>query len=92
MSGSGQDARGTAGPDSPTPDRDNQMAMGLVGLAVVRHMLANRRLYERVAVAVIVLAALRKAGRENAATTMARLVAWNERQVKRLERKAAGKH
>jgi hypothetical protein len=91
MSGPGPGARSAAQPKSQAPDRDHQMATRLVGLAVVRHVLRSRRFYERVAVAAIVLAALRKVGQENGATAMARLVAWNEQQIKRLERKA-GKH
>jgi hypothetical protein len=62
--------------------------MRLVRLAVVRHMLRSRRFYERVAVAAIVLAALGRMGQENRASVTARLVGWNERQVRRLARKA----
>jgi hypothetical protein len=64
------------------------MATRLVWLAAVHHMLHNRRFYERVAMAAIVLSALRQIGQENRASTMARLTAWNKRQVQRLERKA----
>ena len=98
MSRSGQRARrpstvtpvtsSVAGPESQTPDRDNQMAIRLVGLAVVRDMLRSRRFYERAAVAAIALGALRKVGQENRASAMARLVAWNKREIQRLERKA----
>ena len=51
-------------------------------------MLRSRRFYERVAVAVIALRALRQMGQENRASTMARLAAWNKRELQRLERKA----
>jgi hypothetical protein len=64
------------------------MATRLVWLAVVHHMLHSRRFYERVALAVIALRALRQVGQENRASTMARLAAWNRREMQRLERKA----
>ena len=48
------------------------------------------QLYERVAFAAIVLVALAKLGQENQARSFARLAAWNNRQVERLERKAKG--
>jgi hypothetical protein len=62
--------------------------MRLVGLAVVGHVLRSRRFYERVAVAAILLGALRRMSQENRAITMERLVAWNKREIERLERKA----
>ena len=64
------------------------MAVRLVGLGVVRQVLGSRRSYERVALAVIVLRALRGVGQENQASAMARLAAWNKREIQRLERKA----
>jgi hypothetical protein len=64
------------------------VATRLVWLAVVHHLLRSRRFYERVAVAVIALRALRQMGQENRASTMARLAAWNRREMQRLERKA----
>ena len=67
---------------------DGQAAVGLVGLAVVGHVLRSRRFYENVAVAAIVLGALRGIGQDNRASTMARLQAWDKRQIQRLERKA----
>jgi hypothetical protein len=63
-------------------------ALGLVGLGVVGHVLRSRRFYERVIVGAIVLGALRGLGQENQTSTMARLQAWNKRQVQLLERKA----
>jgi hypothetical protein len=65
-----------------------QVTLGLVGLGVVGHVLRSRRLYEKVAVAAIVLGALRGIGRDNRVSTMARLKAWDKREVQRLERKA----
>ena len=67
---------------------DGQVALGLVGLGVVGHVLRSRRFYEKVAVAAIVLGALRGIGQDNRASTMARLQAWDKRQIRRLERKA----
>ena len=67
---------------------DGQVALGLVGLGVVGHVLRSRRFYEKVAVAAIVLGALRGIGQDNRASTMARLQAWDKRQIQRLERKA----
>ncbi len=67
---------------------DGQAALGLVVLAVVGHVLRSRRFYEKVAVAAIVLGALRGIGQDNRASTTARLQAWDKRQIQRLERKA----
>ena len=67
---------------------DGQMALGLVGLGVVGHVLRSRRFYEKVAVAAIVLGALRGIGQDNRASTMARLQAWDKQQIQRMERKA----
>ncbi len=67
---------------------DGQAALGLVVLGVVVHVLRSRRFYEKVAVAAIVLGALRQIGQDNQASTMARLQAWDERQIQRMERKA----
>jgi len=54
----------------------------------VGHVLRSRRFYEGVAVAVIAVGAVRGMGQENLASTMARLSAWNKREIQRLERKA----
>ena len=70
---------------------DAQVALALVGLGVVGHVLRSRRFYEKVAVAAIVLGALRGIGHDNRVSTMAHLQAWNKREVQRLERKAARK-
>ena len=67
---------------------DGQVALGLVGLGVVAHVLRSRRFYETVAVAAIVLGALRGIGQDNRASTMARLQAWNKRQIQRIEHEA----
>jgi hypothetical protein len=62
--------------------------MGLVALGLARHVLRSRRFQEGVAVSAIALGALRGIGQENRASMMARLSAWNKRQVQLLERQA----
>ena len=97
MSRSAQDARrsaraitpaGSNAPEPRSPGFDQRMTTRLVWLAMIHHMLRSRRFYERVAVAVIALRALRQMGQENRASAMARLAAWNKREMQRLERKA----
>jgi len=68
--------------------RGNRLTLGLVALGLVRHGLRSRRFHERVTVAVIAVGALRGIGQDNRASTMARLSAWNKREMQRLERKA----
>jgi hypothetical protein len=63
-------------------------ALGLVGLGVVGHVLRSPRFHERVIVGAIVLGALRGIGQESRANSFARLAAWNQRQVQRLELQA----
>ena len=75
-------------PRSPNPSADRQRATLVIGLGVLVHMLRSRRLYERAAFAVIVLAALAGlAGldQESRAKTRARLSAWIKGQNERLE-------
>jgi hypothetical protein len=67
---------------------DAQVALGLVGLGMVGHVLRSRRFYEKVAVAAIVLGALRGIGHDNRVSAMASLRAWNKREIQRMERKA----
>jgi hypothetical protein len=62
--------------------------MRVVVLATAAHMLRSRRFYQRVITVAVVLGALRQIGREDQASTMARLAAWDKSQVQRLERKA----
>jgi len=62
--------------------------MRLVRLAVIRDVLRSRRFYERMALAVIVIRAVRQITQQNRASAMARLAAWDKRQVHRLEVKA----
>ena len=63
-------------------------AWGLVGLGLVGHMLRSPRFYETVAVTAIAVGSLRQIGQQNQASTTARLAAWNQREMQRLERKA----
>ena len=65
-----------------------QATLGLVGLGMVGHVLRSRRFYEKVAMAAIVLGALKGIGHDNQVNTMARLQAWDKREIQRLERKA----
>jgi hypothetical protein len=62
--------------------------MHMAGLATVVHMRRSRRFYQRVITVAIALGALKPIGQENQASTMARLAAWDKRQIQRLERKA----
>ena len=82
-------AQGRSGSARPgAAGRGNRLTLALVALGLVRHMLRNRRFHERLAVAVIALGALRGIGQDNRASAMARLSAWNKREMQRLERKA----
>jgi hypothetical protein len=64
------------------------MVVGLVALGLACHVLRSRRVQEAAAVTMIALGALRGIGQENRASTMARLSAWDKRQLERLERQA----
>jgi hypothetical protein len=80
-------ARVAAGrrPGREPSGRGSKVVVGLVALGLARHVLRSRRFQEGVAVTTIALGALRGIGQENRASTMARLSAWNKRQVQRLE-------
>jgi len=75
-------------PRPPDPGTNNQMAIRMVGLAVLVQMLRSRRLYEGAAFAAIVLAALAGLNQASRAKAVARLTAWVKRQDDRLQRKA----
>ena len=87
---SGQDPAGSqgAGRRPQVPGRDDRTAARLTSLALLGHMLRSRGFYERVIFAAIVVVAAAKLGQENQTKNLARLAAWNKRQIKRLERKA----
>jgi hypothetical protein len=55
---------------------------------MVWHVLRSRSLHAGVAVAVIALVGLKGIGQESGSSTLARLAAWNRREVQRLEHKA----
>jgi hypothetical protein len=83
-------AEGSSSP-APRPGAsglDTKMAWGLIGLGLVGHMLRSPRFYETVAATAIALASLRQLGQQNRANMTARLSAWNQREMQRLERKA----
>jgi hypothetical protein len=73
---------------SRTSGSGTRLALRLIGLALLAHVLRSRRFYERMATGAIVLAALRGIGQENRASTLARLAAWNKKQVQHIERQA----
>jgi hypothetical protein len=83
-------AEGSSSP-APRPGAsglDTKMAWGLVGLGMVGHMLRSPRFYETVVVAAIAARSLGQIGQQNRASMTARLSAWNQREIQRLERKA----
>ena len=82
-------AQGRSGSARPgAAGRGNRLTLALVGLGLVGHMMRSRRFYQRVTVAVIAVGALRGIGQDNRASAMARLSAWNKREMQRLEHKA----
>jgi hypothetical protein len=99
MARSGQGAGGlpqaiaAEGSSSPAPrpgasGLDTKVAWGLIGLGLVGHMLRSPRFYATVAVTAIAVGSLRQIGQQNQASMTARLAAWNQREMQRLERKA----
>ena len=83
-------AEGSSSP-APRPGAsglDTKMAWGLVGLRLMGHMLRSPRFYETVAVTAFAVSSLRQIGQQNQASMTARLAAWNQREMQRLERKA----
>jgi len=90
MTNSGRNARtpskGTAAAGGG--NAGHRTAMRMIVLATVAHMLRSRRFYARLITVVVAVRALGQIGHENEASTMARLTAWDKRQVQRLERKA----
>ena len=76
---------------SPAPGAsglNTKMTWGLVGLGLVGHILRSPRFYETVAVTAIAVGSLRQLGQQNGANMAARLAAWNQREMQRMERKA----
>jgi hypothetical protein len=84
-------AAGGSGSPAPRPGPsglDAKMTWGLVGLGLVGHVLRSPRFYQVVAVTAIAVGSLRQIGQQNAASMTARLAAWNQREMQRLEGKA----
>ena len=75
-------------PRPGTSGLDTTMAWGLVGLGLAVQMLRSPRFYGTVAVTAIAVGSLRQIGQQNRASMTARLSAWNQREIQRLERKA----
>ena len=99
MTSSGRNARtrskattaaGGSGPGRrpPSGNTGHRTAMRVIALATVVHMLRSRRFYARLITVVVAVRALGQIGHENQASTMARLSAWDKRQVQRIEDKA----
>src|SRR5215471_5482941 len=66
----------------------HRTAMRVIALATVLHILRSRRFYARLITVVVAVRALGQIGHENQTNNLARLSAWDKRQVERLERKA----
>lgn len=80
---------GTRPTPRPVPSGlQTKMTWGLVGLGLAGHMLRSPRFYQTVAVTAIAIRSLRQIGQQNTASMTARLAAWNQREMQRLERKA----
>ena len=62
--------------------------MRVIALATVAHMLRSRRFYARLITVVVAVRALGQIGHENQTANLARLSAWDKRQVQRFEAKA----
>jgi hypothetical protein len=57
-------------------------------MAAVAHMMRSRRTHHRLAVAAIGAVALTRIGKESQASSLARLQAWDKKQLQRFERRA----
>jgi len=66
----------------------HRTAMRVIALATVAHMLRSRRFYARLITVIVAVRALGQIGHENQTNNLARLSAWDKRQVQRLENKA----
>jgi hypothetical protein len=99
MTSSGRNARkpskattaaGGSGPGrrAQSGNPGHRTAMRVIALATVAHMLRSRRFYARLITVVVAVRALGQIGHENQASTVARLSAWDKRQVQRIENKA----
>jgi hypothetical protein len=75
-------------PRQAAPDRSRKTAFGVVLLGMAGQALRSRQFYEAVAVAVIAAAAVKGMGQESRTNTTGRLIAWQAREVQRLQNKA----
>ena len=75
----------------PRAVRHGRIVWSLVGLKMVKNVLTSRRSHELAIVAAIALAALAHQARENQAQILARLIAWDRRQVQVLHRQFLGR-
>lgn len=73
---------------SQTADRQQRVIVLTIGLGAVANTLRSRRFHEQVIIGVIGLAALVSLARENRASALVRLAAWDKRQSLRQQRTA----
>jgi glutathione S-transferase len=74
--------------DPPKPNFDHQTALRVLGLGLLVHMLRSPRLWERVAIAAVVVAAmggLAGLDKESRAKALARVIAWLKQQDEHIE-------
>jgi hypothetical protein len=69
-------------------DLEGRAALGLVALGLAGRVLRGPGLYQWLAVAAIVIGAVRRIGQDSGVSAMAQLKAMNKREMQRLERKA----
>jgi hypothetical protein len=73
------------------PARQSRIVWSLIGLKVAGDALRSRRSHELAIVGAIALAALAHQARENQTQILARLIAWDRRQVQALHRQFLGR-
>jgi hypothetical protein len=73
-------------------DLEGRAALGLVALGLAGRVLRSPGLYQWLAVAAIVLGAVKRIGQDSGVSAMAQLKAMNKREIQRLERKAQRQH
>jgi hypothetical protein len=71
--------------------RQSRFVWSLIGLKVAGDVLRSRRSHELAIVGAIMLAALAHQARENQTQILARLIAWDRRQVQALHRQFLGR-
>ena len=75
----------------PRAARQSRIVWSLIGLKVAGDALRSRRSHELAIVGAIALAALAHQARENQTQILARLIAWDRRQVQALHRQFLGR-